>query len=367
MDTDSPCDLHPRQRRGATGSAYEDHIFSLTQGRQDFNMLARAIRRHGEGCQVNALNENPLVSVIMPAYNARAYIGQAIQSIVEQDYENWELIVVDDGSSDGTPEEAMCFGPRVIVIKQKNGGPAAARNKGAAAARGELLAFLDADDVWLPGKLSSQVRYLRDHPETGIVFGQWIRWNANADGSFSAPPTVTNHSDHETIADVSGWIYPELLLDSVVWIVSAMLRKHIWKELCGLDETLRIGEDYDFFLRASRRCRIDKLRRTLALYRIHNQSTTHVVRLENYEAKVILRALDNFGPYGPDGRRTPPDVLRARLFGLFFDHGYRHFHHGDARVAAAAFRQALIHSRRCSAKAIGYLVASWLRSVRLSR
>ena len=309
------------------------------------------------------MNDKPLVSVIMPAYNALPYIGQAIRSVLEQDYSSLELIVVDDGSSDGTPAAARYFGERVRVVEQKNAGPAAARNRGAAEARGELLAFLDADDVWAPGKVRAQVDYLRETPAAGVVYGQWVRWSAQADGSFAErPPLPPDAGDERTIKKLSGWIYPELLLDSVVWIVSAMVRKSVWDALGGLDETLRIGEDYDFFLRAARRWQIDKLSRTVAWYRIHPQSTTHLVRAENYEATVILRALENFGPSGPDGRQNAPGVLRARLYGLFFAHGYRHFHAGDARVAAKAFGQAMLRGRRLSPKTCAYLMLCFLRS-----
>ena len=119
---------------------------------------------------------NPLVSVIMPAYNARPYIEQAIRSVLDQDYAQIELIVVDDGSNDGTPELAEQFGNRVKVLRQKNAGPAAARNRGFAASQGEFIAFLDADDVWLAGKASMQVRYLQNHSETGLVYGDFKHW-----------------------------------------------------------------------------------------------------------------------------------------------------------------------------------------------
>lgn len=129
----------------------------------------------------------PLVSVIMPAYNARPYIAEAMQSVLSQDYPNIELIVVDDGSVDGSAECAKMFGDRVKVIRQANAGVAAARNKGLDEAKGELIAFLDADDVWLPGKISAQVEYLRQHPETAVVYGTFLRWHAKADGTFDAP------------------------------------------------------------------------------------------------------------------------------------------------------------------------------------
>lgn len=310
------------------------------------------------------MNNMPLVSVIMPAYNSRLYIAAAIESVLEQDYEALELIVVDDGSSDGTPTEVRRFGERVRIIEQENAGPATARNTGVSAARGDLLAFIDADDVWLPGKISAQVEYLRDHPDVGVVFGQWIRWNANPDGSFDSPPEApAAQPGQQIVPEYSGWIYPELLLDSVVWIVSSMVRKSLWDTLGGLDGTLRIGEDYDFFLRASRHCRIDKLARTVAYYRIHSQSTTHVVRAENYEGIVITRSLKKFGASGPDGRHTPAKILRDRLFRLFFDHGYRHLRFGRSSIAAKSFRDAIVFGQRASFKAIAYLVLSLAKSL----
>ena len=309
------------------------------------------------------MNEVPLVSVIMPAYNSSAYIEASIQSVLEQDYEAIELIVVDDGSSDGTPELARAFGSRVQVIEQKNSGPAAARNKGVSAARGELLAFVDADDIWLPGKARAQVRYLTEHPDIGIVFGRWIRWDANPDGSFSAPPAVVeDNAGCPVIPQLSGWIYPELLLDSVVWIVSSMLRKPIWETLGGLDTTLRVGEDYDFFLRASRISKIDKLNQTVAYYRIHQQSTTHVMRPEDYETRVIERALNDFGTKGPDGRPVATDLLNDRLFELNFNHGYRHFYSGNPRIAVDAFKKARRYCHKRAWKASVYLRLSQLKS-----
>ncbi len=203
------------------------------------------------------MQDLPLVSVIIPAFNARLHIGAALSSVLDQDYPNLEIIVVDDGSSDETSEEARRYGERVRVIRQANAGPAAARNRGVSVSRGELLAFIDADDVWIAGKLAAQVRYLREHPDVGVVFGAWIRWNASEDGSFGEPPGPSDCDEGLGIVEAeSGWIYPQLLLDSAVWIVVALIRKDLWNRLGGLDEALRTGEEYDFFLRASRISRI---------------------------------------------------------------------------------------------------------------
>lgn len=288
---------------------------------------------------------DPMVSVVMPAYNARQYINESIRSVLNQDYPSVELIVIDDGSKDGTPELAEQFGSRVKVIRQANAGPAAARNLGIAAAHGDFIAFLDADDVWLPGKVALQVQYLLDHPDVGVVFGEFLRWYPQPDGSFLAAPAPIN-LDHplKLVAKHSGWIYKDILLDSVICIITAMVRRSVFKTVGSFNESLRTGEDYDFWLRVSRHFRADKLDRTLAYYRINATSTTHVPRNENNEYAVLLKNLAVYGSAGPDAVAAPEHALRERLFELCFSHGYFHIRRGDPKIAQASFSAALRHS-----------------------
>src|SRR5450830_1292193 len=103
----------------------------------------------------------PLVSVILPAYNAQATIGQAVNSVLQQDYANLELLVIDDGSTDGTVKHPALQDPRIRILQQQNAGPAAARNLGLKHARADLITFIDADDLWLPDKLTAQVTYMQ--------------------------------------------------------------------------------------------------------------------------------------------------------------------------------------------------------------
>ncbi|MEP7356398.1 MAG: glycosyltransferase [Anaerolineales bacterium] len=112
-----------------------------------------------------------LVSVIVPVFNGARYLGQALDSILAQDYNSLELIVVDDGSTDDSPRIARAC-PPARLISQSNQGCGAAKNTGLAAASGEFLAFLDADDIWLPGKLSLQVAALRRNPQAGLTTGR---------------------------------------------------------------------------------------------------------------------------------------------------------------------------------------------------
>ncbi len=117
--------------------------------------------------------EEPLVSVVIPAFNAERFLAEAIESVLAQDHGNLEVIVVDDGSLDGTGQLAARY--PVKTIAQPNGGQAAARNTGVACARGPLVAFLDADDLWMPGKLSTEVAFLNDHPDAGYVLSRMQR------------------------------------------------------------------------------------------------------------------------------------------------------------------------------------------------
>lgn len=281
----------------------------------------------------------------MPAYNARQYIEESIRSVMNQDYPNIELIVIDDGSKDGTPELAEQFGSRVKVLRQNNSGPAAARNRGIAAARGDFIAFLDADDVWLPGKMALQVQYLQDHPDVGVVFGGFSRWYPEADGSFLVPPIPVNlNTPLKFVSEHSGWIYKDILLDSVICIITAVVRRSVIETVGNFDESLPTGEDYDFWLRVSHQFRAVELHRTLAYYRMHAASTTKVPRKENNEYKVLLKTLAAYGSAGPDNVATPENALRARFFQLCFSHGYFHVWFGDPEVAQTAFSTALHHS-----------------------
>lgn len=137
----------------------------------------------------------PLVSVVLAVYNRRDLVGQAIESVLAQDWPALELVVVDDGSIDGTGEAVEAFAPRVTLIRQRNQGPAAARNTGFAAARGEFLALLDSDDLMLPGSLRARAQVLLDHPEAGFAYGR--TQHEKSDGTLDRaplPPATDAHA-----------------------------------------------------------------------------------------------------------------------------------------------------------------------------
>lgn len=139
------------------------------------------------------MNEDPvpLISVVIPAYNAAKFLHASLRSVLEQDYRPLEIIVVDDGSTDETAELARSFRPLVLLLVQPHTGAGAARNTGVAAARGRLLAFLDADDLWTPQAPARLANALSRDPHLDLVYGQVIEFRQDLAGQvFESPPVA---------------------------------------------------------------------------------------------------------------------------------------------------------------------------------
>ncbi|MEN6584666.1 MAG: glycosyltransferase [Sulfuricella sp.] len=305
----------------------------------------------------------PLVSVIVPLYNCAAYLPQALNSVFNQGYPSLEVIAVDDCSSDETVEIVKSYGDAVTLIQQdKNGGAGAARNRAMTVARGEYIAFLDGDDVWLPGKLNRQISFLETHPDFDVVFGEFYKWLPDEHGIFYQPSDLYINESMELDERFSGGIYPEMLIDSYIWIVTAVMRRSVIDKIGLFREDLRKGEDYEFWLRASRACRMAKLPGHAALYRQHPSSTTAKICDANYEYMVVKEAVEKWGYHGPDGRSADIRRVRNRLAGLCFSHGYLHFFGGKPSVAAQAFYNSLTW-RFFQPKAFIYLLASLTREM----
>jgi glycosyltransferase involved in cell wall biosynthesis len=172
---------------------------------------------------------DPRVTVVVAAYNGEAFLRQALESVFAQDFDSFEVVFVDDGSTDGTAEIAGSFPVR--YVHQENQGLPAARNAGLRVARGELVAFADDDDLLPASKLGVQVRYLDEHPEIGCVLGrqEWILEEG------VEPPKLERDP-----------IFGEL---GGIQLVSAMFRRTVLDRLGGFDPTYRYAEDRDLFVR----------------------------------------------------------------------------------------------------------------------
>ena len=312
-------------------------------------------------------NHKPLVSVIMPVYNTAEFIAESVDSVLGQDYPHIELIVVDDGSTDGTIEILRGYGDRLALLTQQNQGAAVARNAGIAMARGDYIAFIDSDDVWLPGKVKAQADYMDQHPEIGMTFTAWHNWKPEPSGKFRKPDaakgTYPKNSDGKSLVDRgSGWLYNRLLFGSLPHTITVMMRRDLVERVGQFDPTLKRGQDYDYWLRASRLTEIHQLNLVTALYRLHGEGCITKYPDTNYEYEVVRTALCRWGLVGPSGERSARGAIRKRLAQTCFSFGYHHYWEGDPRLAARSFLQSTFR-HPWSVSAWGYLVLSAWKSL----
>ena len=180
------------------------------------------------------------VSVVIPTYNRLLKIKDAIESVLKQTYRDFECWVVDDGSTDGTGVALRAFGNKIKYISQDNRGASAARNLGARVSRGKYLAFLDSDDLWEPEKLEIQVTCMEENPQYPLCYTDevWIRKGIR----------VNPKKRH---AKYSGWILEKCLPLCTISPSSALMKRSLFDDIGGFDETLPVCEDYDFWLRVT--------------------------------------------------------------------------------------------------------------------
>lgn len=224
----------------------------------------------------------PNVSVIIPTFNRKEMVTCAIKSVLEQSYRHFELIVVDDGSSDGTTPHLESQFNEVIVMRQKNQGVSAARNAGIKAAKGELIAFLDSDDLWLPRKLKRQVAFFNQHPTAVICQTEeiWIR-----DGR-----RVNPKRRHQK---PTGMIFEPSLALCLVSPSAVMLKRTLLDEVGRFDETLPACEDYDLWLRIAWRYPVHLIRdRLIIKHGGHADQLSRTPELDKYRIAALSKILD---------------------------------------------------------------------------
>ena len=214
---------------------------------------------------------NPLVSVIMPTHNRMRYLPQAVASVREQRYENWELIIVDDASTDGTATylgELERRDARISAVRHRRcANPAKLRNAGMARARGAYVAFLDSDDVWMPNKLVAQVSQLHQD--------RHCRW------SYTDAMSIDEHGEeivveHPTWTQPSGWILHDLIAAVAgIALPTVLAERRLALDVGGFDESLPLCEDYDLWCQFASRSPVLFVPQTLTQVRRHagNYST----------------------------------------------------------------------------------------------
>ncbi len=211
------------------------------------------------------------ISLVIPAWNAESFLGEALESALAQSDPPAEVIVVDDGSTDGTAGVARRFGDRVRLLRRANGGPAAARNSGIDAAQNETIAFLDADDIWPPGALARLSSAL-DDPAADVVAGR-----------------VQCETPREDRAGFENFGKPF----HTVSVAAALFRRALFSRVGPFDASLRQSEDLDWFMRARQAgINIVPIFDTTLLYRLHGGNTTRDrERREAFMLQAVHRAI----------------------------------------------------------------------------
>jgi glycosyltransferase involved in cell wall biosynthesis len=284
------------------------------------------------------------VNVIIPCHNAARYLAEALASVLGQTHEATSAIVVDDGSTDATVAIARGFGERVTVLRQVKSGVSAARNRGIDAARGECIAFLDADDRWHPDKLSRQVAYLAGHPECALVH--------TAIRHIDSQGLVTGRPHNAALRlQTRGECLAVLLSRNTITTSSVLLRREVVREerfLTGL----HAAEDWDLWLRLASQTQVGYLEEELTDYRFHDSNTIRQAELMLAgELTVIERALARVRL--PADRRAAAQ-RRRRILAALGDAAYER---DDMAVARRFFARA---GRPADSGGLVRYVAAWL-------
>jgi glycosyltransferase involved in cell wall biosynthesis len=237
------------------------------------------------------MKEHPLVSVIVIFFNAQPYFEETIQCILNQTYPHWELLLVDDGSSDGSTEVALKYAnqyPQQIFYHQHEGhqnrGMSATRNLGIRQAKGTYLAFLDADDLWLPNTLMDQVHLIEPYPEAAMVYGPiewWYSWTGQPS---DINRDFVDRSDIETDVLVQPPTLFLLLLQQEIAIAGMLLRKQVVDEVGGFDEKFRgLYEDQVFCTKICLQYPVFVSNQWWYKYRQHPQSCCSIAEKMGHE------------------------------------------------------------------------------------
>lgn len=230
----------------------------------------------------------PTISIIIPAYNAEKTIVATLNSVQNQTFSDWEAIVIDDGSTDRTIQIVNELNdPRIQVFSYPNAGVAETRNRGLMKARGDYIAFLDADDLWTPDKLELQLRALQDHPEAGVAYS----WNY-----YQYENPADSYADKSQRFE--GNVYADLLIKNFLQNGSnPLVRKEAIASVGLFDPTIKSCEDWDYYLRLARNWPFVLVPKVQVIYRQSlNSVSSNIEVMEDYLLLLINRTFESVPP-----------------------------------------------------------------------
>lgn len=311
------------------------------------------------------VNSRPRVSVVMAVYNGERFLDEAVRSVVEQAFPDWELVVVDDGSTDATPALLDAWArqePRVRVFRQPNSGrPASARNHGIREARGDVIAFLDGDDLYHPDKLGAQVAVLDARPDVGGVFHEYCVFRSG-----SPPEKGLRYLEREHFLTRAAAYFTRTRVGSAeVFVGTGNLIKFMSTELVGIhtstiavrrgvldsldqppfDESLPHAEDIHLWVRIARATVLACLDRPLSYYRYHLDSWVTTNSRRTLALGSFLVKSDMLRRLEPLLSPAERPVYRERIARYWYAIGYHCVVGGLGSEARLCFRESLARTR----------------------
>ena len=220
----------------------------------------------------------PRASIIVPSFNKAEYTMKTVRSLLAQTYKNYEIIVVDDGSSDDTLQLLSIFDRKISLIEANHGGASSARNLGILHSEGEYIAFVDCDDEWYPHMLSKSIEFLENDPDLGFVF-------SNVDYIDCEGRIIGRHK----VKKYSGNIYHKLILENFICNSSVVVRRSCLERVGYFDESIFVPADWDLWLRLARVYKAGYLKETLVKYRTHQSYILVNVDQTHRESMEVLK------------------------------------------------------------------------------
>lgn len=278
------------------------------------------------------------VDVIIPTHNC-IFIDEAIKSALDQSYHDINIYIVDDGSTDNTKERVNILlesnQGKIHYFKQKQKGPASARNTGIEQGSGDYISFLDADDIWLPHKIEKQLEVFKKNPDIGFVYCDNYFIDRNGD----------KISDYvRKIKLVEGNILLDFFMDFFLITSSVMLKRSCLETVGFLNENLQVGEDFEFFLRLADNFKAGVVREKLFLRRVWNESLSK----QDFELNrnTDLMTIQYFIDHNEDFRRSNRVLINNRFNQLYTNLGYAFLQHNKRMKALKAFFKTKNYKKR---------------------
>ena len=295
----------------------------------------------------------PKVSVIIPTYQHAHFVGQAVESVLAQTYKDYEIIVVDDGSTDNTCEVLAEFGDRITVIYQENRGLSAARNTGIRASKGQYVAFLDADDIWLPEKLEKQIPLFERDESVGLVSSDMFFFDEN--GLRMHKNGLRPETGFDWVPPKSGMVYSTLFVQNYILMPTVVVRRCCFDDVGFFDEELSSYEDHDMWLRIAKNWAVDYVNEPLAMYRL---SATQMHTNSERMLYNMIRVQEKAFAESPELHELDLDTLDRCFYDLYWQLASVYVRNGQGSEARSALHQ-YARARGCTLRYYRLLLASW--------